>query len=211
MKRRGFRLLAAVAIVFAVLAGRQLVLSRAENRDGFRSESEGNVMSAISHYDRSVHAYFPGNPYVKASLERLLVLAREWESKDPKVSLLACDAVRGGVYAIRSFYRPYADLLPEVNERIAVLRAREQVKETSSMTYEDALAFHRKVLAQDLRPGALGVLLTEFGFLGWVLCVVGLIWRGFDREGKMLVKPSVPWVAGIILFFALWIWGLLVA
>jgi len=45
--------------------------------------------------------------------------------------------------------------------------------------------------------------LTETGFVGFVLSLFGLVWRGMNREGK-LQRSAAAWMIAAALFFALW-------
>ncbi len=200
-----------VTLAFLIIVGRVLYESHTEYIKGVTQERTGKVEEAIAHYDRAVHWYTPGNLYNRKAIEALWSIGQRSEEENRKLALLAYDAMRGSIHAIRSFYWPYRQWLSKVNGRIAELRAREQVKENPAIKFQTALAFHEQALMLNERPEMKWVLLVEVGFLGWMGSVLGLIWRGFDREGRMFLKPSMPWMMGIVLFFSLWVIGLVKA
>jgi len=201
---------AAVLFITAFVMGRAIYESRHELFVGLSKIKSSNIEEAIHHFDRSAHWYAPGNPYIGKALDQLWNIGQDLESKgQPRIALLAYDAIRGSIHAIRSFYWPYKNRLPIVNDRIAKLRAQEHVAENPGVTYKDALAFHEKALKIDERPYVGWVFLLELGFFGWVFSVVGLIWKGFDPEGQMHLKPSFPWMISIVVCFSFWIVGLL--
>ncbi len=201
----------AIFLVVGSVILRMTIESRNEYRAGVQALSVHQMREAIIHFDRSIHWYFPGNPFPKAALNRLEEIASQQESKDTAMALLAYDSMRGGIYAIRSLYTPYANLLPHINDRIAQLRTDEQIRENPGQSRADVLAFHQRVLAKDERPKTLGLLMTEIGFFSWVASVFLLIWKGCDREGKFYFRSSLPWIVSFAGSFVLWILGLLSA
>ena len=50
--------------------------------------------------------------------------------------------------------------------------------------------------------------LLSIGFFGWVYCIIMLIFKGFDAEGKMNPKENIHRFLGIGLFFSLWVFCL---
>ena len=168
-----------------------------------------DAQSAILHLDRAVHWYFPGNPYVRRSLSDLWEIGQTTENADRRTALSAYDAARGGIFSVRSFFQPYEDRLPRINQRIAELRTREQIERHPEEKYTEVLEFHRKALERDERPRLSWSLLAVAGFIAWTASTFGLIWRGFDREGRMQLRSAVPWMTAIVLGFAGWILGLI--
>ena len=194
--------------LLGALYGRMLWVSRAEWNAGAREEEAGRFEEAVYRYDRAVRSYAPLNPYGVKAVESLWSLSIAVEAKNPSTALLALDALRGGANAVRHVWRPHDKWLPKVNERIASLRADEEAASGTARDRAEALAYHRKVLTIDERPPLRFVLLVQAGFLGWIGCTIGLIVRGFDRDGRMHLRPSLPWIAGVVSFFALWLLGL---
>ncbi|HLG20444.1 MAG TPA: hypothetical protein VI895_11600 [Bdellovibrionota bacterium] len=203
------RILASIFLVAGVLWGRAVHDSRSELRTGDEAYSKGGVEEAIVHWDRCAHWYAPGNPFVGRALDRLWNAGQSAEKSNPKMALLAYDAIRGSIYAIRHIYWPYRERLSRADDRIAELRAEEQVRQGKGVGFSRALEQHRKALQTDERPKTLWVLVAQVGFWGWIFAVVGLIFRGFDSEGRMQLRHSISWIGGIVLFFAAWVTGLL--
>jgi len=54
----------------------------------------------------------------------------------------------------------------------------------------------------------LWVVLMEAGFVGYVVSLVLLVWRGLDGAGRINRRPLVVFGSLAILCFALWIVGL---
>jgi len=200
-------------LIFGFLMGRAIFESKAEFTKAQKEEKRDQFEEAIHHYDRSIHWYAPFNPYGKKSLSGLWDLGKSLEKVgQERVALLAYDAMRGSIHAVRSFYWPYQSWLPKTNERIAILRAKEQTKGQTkghpNVFYEEALTFHRRVLTIDERPIMGWTIFAEVGFLGWIFAVIGLIWKGFDQQGQMHFKRSLPWITSVIILFSFWLLGL---
>jgi hypothetical protein len=197
-----------ILALLVFLVSRVFYESHREWQEGVRELAANQREEAIHHLARSIHWYAPGNPYVGKSILMLWSLATEAEKSDSKLALLAYDSIRGSLHSIRSFYWPYKEWILRANERIADLRAREQVREQPGLAYEAALEFHRKALLLDERPRTGWVIVVSMGFLGWISCVIGWIWKGFDSDGKMHLRSSLPWMVATVLFFLAWVIGL---
>jgi len=205
------RVLVVILSVLVALLGRQIWEGKKSFQQGEECETNGQLEKAIGSYDQSIHWYFPGNPYVQKSLERLIAMSQELEKKDPKLALLALDSARGGIYGIRSFYSPYHEILPEINEKIATLRAREQIRLRPKDSFKEAKALHLSLLQVDLRPSVGWSVWVGILFLAWVSSVIGWILKGFDSQGVMHFRSGIIWIVAMVLSFSGWILGLIKA
>ena len=52
---------------------------------------------------------------------------------------------------------------------------------------------------------------SQVGFWGWVSCSVGLILRSFPRRETFLASRGLAWGTGLVLFFVVWVVGMLKA
>ncbi|MFH1018069.1 MAG: hypothetical protein V1798_07800 [Pseudomonadota bacterium] len=203
--------IAAIAAIVLCAVARCAWEARREYSTGRDLMARGEALEGILHLDRAIHWYFPGNPFVGRSIRALWAMGQEFEGKDGAGALRAYEAIRGGLYAVAGIYQPYPDWLSKANERIAVLRAREEATNAPPRSMDEALAYHRGLLEQDERPKTGWALVVEMGFLGWLASAIALIWRGYDAEGRMNLRRSVPWMAALTFFFAIWVLGLLKA
>lgn len=53
--------------------------------------------------------------------------------------------------------------------------------------------------------------ITVTSFLGWVASVIAFIYKAFDEEGQFYPKPAIKIGLMILVFYALWIVGMLKA
>ena len=54
-------------------------------------------------------------------------------------------------------------------------------------------------------------ILGEIGFVGWVGCTVGFIFRAFGDDDSFYARKAVFWGSLVVLFYALWVFGMLKA
>jgi hypothetical protein len=57
----------------------------------------------------------------------------------------------------------------------------------------------------------IGSIMVQIGFLGWIGCTIGLIFKGFNEDNDLLPKKALFWGSLIVVFYAVWIIGLNVA
>lgn len=200
-----------LALVLCALVARIGYQSRHDYLLGVEYERAERFQEAVMQYDHSAHWYFPGNPFVEKSLSRLWAVGNALEHTNPTLSLWAYDSMRGSIYAVRSFYMPHMEWLEKVNPRIALLRAAQEVSLDNSKKYEDVLRFHQQKLSEDRSPHLGWSVVLEVSFFAWIFGVLGFIWKGFDAQGVMYFKPSIPWIGIIVGSFSLWIVSLIKA
>jgi hypothetical protein len=197
-----------IAVFGALLAGKVIYESRKEWREAGIRLSSGETEEGIRHFERSIHWYLPGNPFVLRSVRELWRIGQEEEKRNPSRALLAYDGLRGSLHSIRSFYWPHREWILKADDRIAELRAREEASRRPDVPYETILRKHQALLVPVERPRVGWVILAQIGFWGWIVSVVGWIRKGFDEEGRMNVRRSLPWILSLVLLFAAWLIGL---
>lgn len=70
------------------------------------------------------------------------------------------------------------------------------------------LPTHRPLTNSDLQ--GIGVVVTLMGFVGFTLSSWLLLWSGLDRKGNAR-RTFWWWVAGVVISYALILWGLIKA
>ncbi len=173
--------------------------------------SEKNYREAIQHYERAILWYVPVGGYVDASAQRLWDIAVLLEKEDKKLALEAYRSLRSAFYATRSFYTPGQPWIDKANPKIAHLMAEEtnyseaDRKKNTAQKTEEALA----ILERPMSPDPFWSMMVVLGFLGWASGVLLFIWRAF-REGstQVMLKQGILWGSVIVVFYALWIIGM---
>lgn len=196
--RPALRFVAALSVLFAVLAVRVVTGSRAELARGESLEAARDLDGAILHYRRAARLYAPGNPYTVTALERLAAIgARAEAAGETDRALAAYRSIRGGVLATESFYVPHAAALAQADARIAALTG-------------DAGA--RPPGPDPLRRPHVGwTLLLLGGWLAWTAGAFVFAQRALDEEDRVVPAAARLWGTVIVLGFGLFVIGMALA
>lgn len=54
-------------------------------------------------------------------------------------------------------------------------------------------------------------IVLEIGFIGWVASTIAFIFKAFDKEDNFIPKQALKWGIIIVIFYALWITGMMKA
>jgi hypothetical protein len=173
----------------------------------------GRQRESVEHYERAIMWYTPLSRDVRRSVNRLWDIGDTAEAnQDASLALYAYRSLRAGLYATRSFYQPYKAWISKCDARIVRLMAIEKAgPHADPSEVEQHRARYARMYARDVGPTLGGSILTEIGFFGWVGSTLGLIWYGLSSQGNWLWRPCVWWGSGVVVFFAAWVLGLLLA
>jgi hypothetical protein len=200
-----------IFILFSMIYLKVFFSSRVEFRTAEAARLKGNDREAITHYERAILWYLPIGGYVEPAAEALWKLGLLLEEKDKKLALEAFRSLRSGFYATRSFYTPGWEWIDRSDQKIASLMAQEppyseaDKKKTIERRTEEALA----ILKRPQKPHAGWSIVLEIGFWGWVSAVLLFIMTGFSAENRVIPKRGLLIGGLIILFYALWIVGMM--
>ena len=174
---------------------------------------EDQIIAAVTHFDRAIHWYTPFNPFVEKSAQRLWEISAEAQKRgDPRLAFIALRAIRRGFYSARSFYTPGKDWIDRAETRIAILLPLEETNE-AHVGRSITPTKNKTQAGKTSGPNVLWAIIMEIGFLGWIGSAIGLIIT-FQRRSKG--SPAVPlppflWGALIVLFFTIWLIGMMKA
>lgn len=172
----------------------------------------GDNWSAIHSLDRVLNWYTPFSGYVQNAANDLWSIGQAAEkSGNLEQALVAYRTLRSGFYGARSFYTPGQDWIARCDERIVVLAARQpDYVERHPELDEQALQERvRQSLTKDQAPDVFWSLIVEIGFLGWVGCLIGLIWFVLGSAEGWRRRPAAVWGLFVIVFYTLWIVGMM--
>lgn len=217
----------------ATLAAKAYVRSAAEHKLAKSLQSAGKEQESMEHYELALRWYLPFNPHSRKSLEAMWEIGVNLEKggKEPQ-ALGAYRSIRGAILGVRSFYTPYRGWLKRVNARIATIEgstkpysvedgAAYQKKSAgqghtgkeypSAQKEEDGASIAQRekeasaLLAEDKAPSVGWSAATEIGFVGWVLCAVGLALAMSKGARIGRERRAFTWGVLLTLFFALWL------
>ena len=206
----------AVIAILGTLTLFFLKVHKESRREFAHAESElqsGRRRSAVEHYERAIMWYTPWSRSVARSVARLWEIGEQAEAhQDASLALEAYRALRASLYGVRSSYQPYKDWIPKCNARIVHLMAIEKAGPGADPAdVEKHRARYAEMHNRKRGPTLGGAILTEIGFLGWVGATLGLIWYGLSAQGNWMLRPCVWWGSGVVIFFATWVIGMLLA
>lgn len=148
----------------------------------------GNYLSAIVHYERSIHWYIPVNQYIADSANSLWKIGKIMEKRgDIKMALIAYRSLRSSFYSARSLYTPYREWINRCNDKISTLTAKSEA------------------LTQDNAPHPWRSIFLEIGFIGWICCTVGLIMNVFNTDESINRRSALCWGTSFGIFYTVWI------
>ncbi|MFC1868337.1 hypothetical protein ACFL0H_09410 [Thermodesulfobacteriota bacterium] len=165
---------------------------------------------AITYFDRSIRWYTPFNPYITKSAEQLMAIGRKAEAQDDTLlSLIAYRTIRRGYFAVNNFYQPGKEMIEQCESHIYRLtKLQMEIKGgregTKSFNKEDLFK------GKANRPGVLWSIIVEIGFLGWIGTILGLIISKVSpgKEPESQVLKNIKWAGIIIVFYTMWIMGM---
>jgi len=202
----GLSAVAFVAITLILIWGRTYWGSAENYQAGIKHLEAQDYIKAITFFDRSLHWYTPLNPYIEKSVRHLWEIGLQAEQRgDVRLALIAIRTIRQGFYAARSFYTPGKEWIARCNIKIASLTAKE-IEERQTGGKAHALPDKSK----DTEPDIFWTLVLEIGFLGWIGAVIGFLAHGLTGEAlRLRARPAIFWGTAVIIFFSLWIVGMM--
>ncbi len=199
----------------AVLTGRLVWDARSALLAGQRAQARGDSADAVRCYLDAARLYVPANPYNRHALDALGSLAdTAQKTGDRAIERQALEAIRAAVLGTRSFYAPFAERLPGVQERLADLYAaieearNEPVRGASTESLAARRAWHAGRLATRPGPSTPAVLVIFVGLALWLGAAVAFLRKGLDaslhwRRGPAIASGVVCLVGLVIFLVAL--------
>jgi hypothetical protein len=196
-RRRAALLLAALLLPVAVVAARMLLGARAQLVAAAAAALRGDHLAELRHLRRSMAYYVPGNPYVQRARDGLLAAAAAAEARrDAAGAVRALLELRSAVLALRGLHCPYAEVLPEVNRRLAALLP--ELPDAAPALRDAAGRFElARRLERPPEPSALWTALALLGFLGWVGGAATLLLHGLRPDAALVARRFWP-LAGFV-------------
>jgi len=171
----------------------------------------GRHIEAVTFFDRSMHWYAPLNPYVRKSAERLWEIGKIGQERgDIRLALVALKAIKRGLLGARSFYTPGRDWIEKCDLRIQELLRRKVGEETGAKAdgFVDAMLER----SEGKPPDVMWSIVLLVGLFGWVISLIAIIMRPVEQgneKGRLWGCRTLEWTLCAIIFYALWILGMM--
>jgi hypothetical protein len=211
---RALGLVLLVILVFLFLTWvRAFYGSMKAYRTGEDMLEQKQLIRAITYFDRSIHWYTPFNPYVEKSARRLWEIGEQAEKDgDIKMALIAFRAIKRGFYSASHFTTPGKDWIEKSETMITALVLKEDKDRAGSKAMEKSEEIKVRN-EKGSSPDVFWTVVLEVGFLGWVGSLLGFIfvkWGPRKGSEKLPYKTLAP-IASAVLFFVIWIIGMMKA
>jgi hypothetical protein len=203
-----------IFLIFLSLFLKVYLSSRMEYYQAQNAFQQREYHKAISHYTRSILWYTPFSKYVSISVAKLWQIGNLAETQNNiDLALEAYESLRSSLYGVRSFYTPYQEWINKCNQKISSLVAAKgpTVQRDKDKSYAQRKTKYLHLLEKDAAPDIVWSLILETGLIGWVGATIGFIFLAFSREGALHNRKALFWGSLIIIFYLLWIIGMLKA
>lgn len=213
-KKNIYTVIAIGSIMLLMVIGKVYYRSMIEFNNGIEAFNRKDQDGAITHFQRSIHWYTPFNKYVANSAQKLWQIGEIAEDQNNiKLALLSYRSLRSSFYAVRSFYTPYREWINKCDEKISTLVASQETPFESEKKkgFEQRKAEALKILKTNKAPHVGWSIFLEIGFVGWITCTILFILKVFTGEKGFEGRKALFWGPFIILFYAMWIIGMLKA
>lgn len=197
--------------------GRVWFSARSDLEAAQTAEAQGDIATAISSYQHAMRWYSPFASAPVEAADALDRIAADAEKRGERhIALPALRRLRGGILAVRSVYSPFEDRLADINSRLAVQTADEQIALGHQITIRgrdraQLIADHAALLALDPTPTPGWALWVVLSFFGWIAAVAYTIRFGFTKTLAVNKRPLFRGLAATVLCFSLWVVGLVYA
>lgn len=194
--KRGQRVLriAAVAILaLGALVVRVSCEASAEIELAAAARAAGDEHDEVIHLGRALRWRLPGASTDEAAIARLLEIGES--SQDPAQALVAYREIRSALLGSRALDVPHADVLRDVDERIATLMSADDA---------DAVAVRHAELRVASESSRVGRAIAALTWIAWVLASAGFLLRGIDARGRLVPVAGTRWGLAAITLLVAW-------
>ncbi len=185
-----------VLVALAMVWIRVAVGAHKESNAGASALAQGEMNTAIHHFDRAIHWYCPGSSSVAKSIDGLKEIAGKFATKqDVESELYSWRILRSALYSVRHVRQPYADVIAQCDDKIAGLMALKK-GEPGTESFEAERQKRYAQLTKKVGPKTGYALLAEAGFfwLGDLCIAVYLVWfppgSGISRQAGDFICPA---------------------
>ena len=174
--------------------------------------AKNELSKSITHYERALHWFLPFSktPYLAA--EKLWSIDQKLQNQNKNAEALKTYRIlRSSFYSVRSTYTPGKKWIDLCNEKIAHLMAVNftDSKENQKATFAEKKSQYLILLEEDRTPFTFPSIMSEIGFFGWVSSILLFIFKALSPQGHVKKRPAMFFVSSFIVFYCIWIWGLL--
>lgn len=122
MVRKTAKVVAVVLFVFFLIFLRTFIYQYEEFKKGEKEYSAKNYKDASVYFETAIHMYTPKSPFIERSINRMLEIAKNFEQNgEYRFALITYEDLRSALYAVKSFYLPYPEVIALCDTKISEL------------------------------------------------------------------------------------------
>lgn len=197
-RQRALRITIAVVVAVLPLVGRVACEADRELALADEAGAAGDEDAQVVHLGRALRWRLPGASHDEAAIDRLLALGEAASDRgDSAAAVAAYREIRSALLGSRALDVPHADVLAEVDARIAALMADD----------DDTIAVRHAELRVESERSRLGLFAAAASFVAWAWATARLLLVGIDARGRLVPGSGVR--LGLVAFGLLALWMVL--
>lgn len=176
-RQRWLRIAVVVALGAVPLVVRVGCEAAAEMGLADDARAAGDEDEEVLHLGRALRWRLPGASHDERAIERLLAIGEAAHASDPARALVAYREIRSALLGSRALDVPHAEVLRDVDGRIAALMGQGDPAQTAARAAE---------LRVEPERSRTGTVLAAASWLAWVLAAARLLLHGIDARGRLV-------------------------
>ena len=193
--QRALRIAAIVLVGVGSLVIRVACEGSAELDAAAAARAAGDEDDEIIHLGRALRWRLPGASTDEIAIARLLEIGEAETDIDPARALIAYREIRSALLGSRSLDVPHADVLRDVDGRIAAL-----------MSTDDAeVAARTAELREASEASRTGTTIAALAWIAWVVVSAQFLLRGIDARGRLVPGVGTRWGLAALVMLVAWL------
>jgi len=193
--QRALRIAALVVLGVGSLVVRVACEGGAELDAAAAAQRTGDLDDEIIHLGRALRWRLPGASTDEIAIARLLEIGSAVQDADPALALVAYREIRSALLGSRSLDVPHADVLQDVDDRIATLMS----------TGDADLAVRTAELREASEASRVGVTIAALAWIAWVVVSARFLLRGIDARGRLVPGVGTRWGLAALVMLVAWL------
>lgn len=195
-----------IAGIFLVVTLRVLVGAFTSFHEAKRRCEAGDSAACWEKMGETIRWYVPGNPWVKRAINELNAIAEDQQRAETQLEVLG--HIRHNLYAVRSFYQPYQDLLIEVNKKIIVLKTEQEMALNPEQSKPRVQQYYERFYQPQPKKFPAMLLAFHFCFWSWIFTLFQGVKAVYAGGSSATWKYGMRWFGAMLILLPAWLFFL---